>query len=152
MEFPGNHKDAHLGLKQPELAAVNRLLIKNDLPDSDLTEESMAHFLCYGNAASPDGVIGLELYGDDALLRSLVVNENSRKTGCGTILVNAIESLACELGVRNLYLLTTTAEDYFARKGYRLIDRAEVSDGIRASSEFSSLCPSSAAVMRKPLS
>lgn len=148
-----NHpKDAHEALQRPQLDAVRRLLISNDLPDSDLTEASMAHFLCHGSAAAPEGVIGLELYGEDALLRSLVVMEEARQTGCGTILVNAIERLAIELGVRNLYLLTTTAEHYFARRGYKSIERTEVSDSIRASSEFSSLCPDSAAVMRKSLS
>ncbi len=93
----------------------------------------------------------MELYGEDALLRSLVVGESARQTGCGTMLVEAIERMASELGVSNLYLLTTTAEQYFHRRGYSTIDRNLVSDNIRTSSEFSSLCPDSAAVMRKSL-
>ncbi len=137
------------GLQRPRLEAVQTMLRANDLPYSDLTEDSMAHFLCYGSAGSPEGVIGLEVFGEDALLRSLVVNESARQSGSGTNLVNAIENLARELGVRTLYLLTTTAEDYFRRRGFASVDRAMVSDSIRASTEFSSLCPGSAAVMRK---
>jgi len=53
--------------------------------------------------------------------------------------------------VRELYLLTTTAERFFATRGYAGIERERVPDTVRASAEFSALCPASAVVMRKAL-
>jgi len=51
-----------------------------------------------------------------------------------------------------LYLLTTTAETFFVRCGYEVIDRAAVPEEIRATAEFRDLCPASSLCMKKRLS
>jgi amino-acid N-acetyltransferase len=66
-------------------------------------------------------------------------------------LVDALEARARTLGIRTLYLLTTTAEGFFARRGYAPADRATVPDAILATEEFRGICPSTAACMAKPL-
>jgi amino-acid N-acetyltransferase len=48
-----------------------------------------------------------------------------------------------------LYLLTTTAREFFAGRGYRAIDRADAPERIRGTTEFSDLCPASATAMVK---
>jgi amino-acid N-acetyltransferase len=50
---------------------------------------------------------------------------------------------------RALYLLTTTAENYFPAFGFTAIPRDSVPDEIQTTSEFKDICPSSAIVMRR---
>jgi amino-acid N-acetyltransferase len=83
------------------------------------------------------------------LLRSLAVAEAHRKGGCGRALVSHAESWAWRHGVKTLYLLTTTAANFFARTGYEAISRVQAPAPIAATTQFSSLCPSSATLMRK---
>jgi amino-acid N-acetyltransferase len=53
--------------------------------------------------------------------------------------------------VGTLYLLTTTAREFFADRGYAEVERTEPPEAIRATTEFADLCPSTAACMRKRL-
>ena len=69
-------------------------------------------------------------------------------SGAGSRLVEAARRLARDLGVRGVYLLTDSADRFFARHGFAIIDRSEVPAGIRSSVEFASVCPDSAIVMR----
>jgi amino-acid N-acetyltransferase len=95
--------------------------------------------------------VGLEIYGDVALLRSLVVSAAARTQGLGSALVLHAEEYAASHQVRSLYLLTTTAAGYFEHRGYRRSDRSEAPPSIQSTREFSSLCPSSSAFMIKRL-
>jgi len=129
--------------------ALRRLLETQGLPTEDLTEESMRHFLVLRHAGEVNGAVGLELFGDVALLRSLVVDEKFRGRGQGTELTKAAETLANRLGVKALYLLSTSAAPFFSLLGYRRIDREDAPSQIKATTQFSALCPSSAVVMVK---
>jgi len=126
-----------------------RLLEQNNLPTSDLTASTKLFLLEEGNDVL--GTIALEHEGTEGLLRSLCVSEKSRNTGVGQKLVEFIEDYARQQGVENLYLLTTTAANFFSNRGYGVTDRAEVSSFIATTSEFSSVCPSSATVMLKKI-
>ena len=97
------------------------------------------------------GAIGLEQYCDDALLRLAVVDPGVRGAGIGEALVRRVLDHARTRGVRDVYLLTTTAEHYFPRFGFQRIDRQEVPVGVQASVEFREACPASAVAMRRPL-
>ena len=109
-----------------------------------------AFFYC-GPADAPTGLVGLELFGDVALLRSLVVVPAARSSGMGTALVRYAENYARSQGVRTLYLLTTTAEGFFARLGYSHAARDAAPPAIRSTREFAGLCPASSAFMSKQL-
>jgi amino-acid N-acetyltransferase len=61
------------------------------------------------------------------------------------------ERYARSKGVTDLYLLTTTAEGFFERLGYRRVVRENAPEAIRQTKEFSGLCSSSAAFMAKVL-
>ncbi|HUQ09268.1 MAG TPA: arsenic resistance N-acetyltransferase ArsN2 [Steroidobacteraceae bacterium] len=137
---------------KPDLEAAVALLAAAQLPTQDLTERHCEHFFFAGTRASPSGLVGLELYGDVALLRSLVVADSCRNTGDGTRLLSHAEAHARAHGVRALYLLTTTAESFFARRGYARAERTTAPPAIRATREFSGICPSSSAFMSKQLS
>ena len=120
-----------------------------DLPTSDLEPHHFDHFLGCGTADELLGIIGVEIFSSVALLRSLAVAEKARGTGCGKALVTAIENYARERNIQELYLLTTTAKDFFIHLGYSIADRNAAPDDIRHTREFSGICPGSAIFMVK---
>ena len=97
------------------------------------------------------GTIGLEQDGAVGLLRSLSVAEGQRGKGYGEQLVQFLEETAKERGIETLYLLTTTVASFFSKRGYQTISRVEVPQVIQQTSEFASMCPASATVMKKEL-
>jgi amino-acid N-acetyltransferase len=54
-------------------------------------------------------------------------------------------------GIRRLYLLTATTQDFFAKHGYAVVPRGSVPEAIQTSTEFMSLCPASAICLHKRL-
>jgi len=94
------------------------------------------------------GATGIETHEKDGLLRSAAVTPEWQGHGIGRLLAEERLSWARRQGLRAIYLLTTTAAAYFPRMGFIPIGREDVPAGVRASSEFASTCPSSAAVMR----
>ena len=92
---------------------------------------------------------GLELHGEDGLLRSVAVEEDYRRQGLATSLVEAVLQRAQRVGLRSVYLLTTTARDYFVRHGFSDCPREAAPPAIRASWEWTSGCPSTAAFMQR---
>ncbi|HEU4628471.1 MAG TPA: arsenic resistance N-acetyltransferase ArsN2 [Gemmatimonadaceae bacterium] len=139
-----------------DLDAVERLLAAAGLPDAgvaDLFATRAADFVVAEDPAGGEllAVGGLEVCCDDALLRSVAVREDARKLGLGRALVLRLIAEAERRGLRALYLLTMTAEDYFPRFGFARIGRAEVPAAVAATAEFTSACPASAVVMRRGL-
>jgi amino-acid N-acetyltransferase len=121
------------------------------LPTADLTDAHMKDFFYSGPPAAPVGLVGVEMCGDCALLRSLVVTQERRSDGLGSALVAHAENHARARGARALYLLTTTAESFFQRLGYVAAPRESAPVGIRNSREFADICPASSAFMVKHL-
>lgn len=97
------------------------------------------------------GYVGLEGEGRDLLLRSLVVLPDRQARGVGSRVLAAAEIAASDLGAARLHLLTTTAEPFFSRHGYRAANRQTAPETIRRTREFAGLCPSSAAYLTKEL-
>lgn len=134
-----------------DLPAILALLRDADLPYQDLTTAHLADFLVAAGSQHVLGAVGIERYGEKALLRSLVVRPESKFTGLGKQLADAIERHARRTGVDTLYLLTTTAADFFKRRGYEVIERRSAPPELQKTTEFSSLCPSQATCMRRHL-
>ena len=137
--------------ERPPQSSVVALLEAEGLPASDLTETHLEHFFFTGSDGAPSAIVGLEIYGEAALLRSLVVSAAARTQGLGSALVLHAEEYAAARHARSIYLLTTTAEAYFEHRGYRRVDRAQAPASIQSTREFASLCPSSSAFMIKRL-
>jgi len=135
-----------------DLDDVRGLLRACDLPADDLMPAHLNHFLVAGDDGALRGVVGLEPCGDAALLRSLAVAPSHRNEDLGARLVDAIEHRARDDGIRTLYLLTTTAADYFRARGYEPMPRENLPATIQETEEAARLCPSSATCMRKTLS
>jgi amino-acid N-acetyltransferase len=81
----------------------------------------------------------------------VVVEPDARGRGLGTALCAALERRVAERDVTDLYLLTTTAAEFFADRGYERIDRVEAPPAVRATREFDALCSDAAVAMRRPL-
>jgi amino-acid N-acetyltransferase len=94
------------------------------------------------------GCVGLEIYRESALLRSLAVHPDMRKKGLGSRLVDFATGSAKRNGVETLYLLTNTAEEFFKQRGFTLIERELVPDEVRQSIEFTKLCPDAPCFMK----
>lgn len=129
-----------------DLAAVERLLTASKLP-LDGVREALSTFVVAEVGNEIVGVAGLERCRENALLRSVAVGDSWRSHGLGRVLVARLISDADARGIHALYLLTTTAAQYFPRFGFREIGRDEVPDDVRATEEFRSACPASATVM-----
>jgi N-acetylglutamate synthase-like GNAT family acetyltransferase len=133
-------------------AAVRSLLAEARLPVPDLDQAPELTFWVVRDAAGrPIGAIGLERQADVGLLRSLVVAPGRRRHGLGRTLVRTLEEHANATGVAQLVLLTETAEAFFRRLGYAVIDRGTAPPAVAASAEFRTLCPSTAVCMTKRL-
>jgi amino-acid N-acetyltransferase len=95
------------------------------------------------------GCSALEVYEGGALLRSVAVDAEYRGTGVGRELTDAAIQLARRRLVPAIYLLTTTAEPFFRKFDFEIVDRADVPASLLASAEFAHACPSTAIVMRR---
>jgi amino-acid N-acetyltransferase len=118
-----------------DLASVERLLTSVDLTVAGVSEH-LLRFLVAEDAGEIVACAGLEIYGPHALLRSVAVHPRNRNKGLGTFLVTRLVDQARRDGVRFVYLLTTTAEEYFRRLGFGPIGREDVDPALRQSAEF----------------
>jgi N-acetylglutamate synthase-like GNAT family acetyltransferase len=127
---------------------VAALLEREHLPLDDLRQ----HFENAFVARAGDRIVGcsaLEMYEGGALLRSLVVDAEYRGAGVGGGLTDAAIQLARRRLAPAVYLLTTTAERFFPKFRFEVVDRADVPASVLASAEFAHACPSTAIVMRR---
>lgn len=131
-----------------DASAVRAMLSAAELP-LDGVPDDLAHFLVAEREGAVIGAIGLEPYGEAALLRSAVVAISARGSGVGERLVHALLDDARSGGAREVVLLTTTAERWFPRFGFVPIPRDAVPAELRASAEFQGACPDSAVAMHR---
>ena len=133
---------------RPEIEAMLKMA---GLTTEDLTPKMLADFLVARQDGVLVGVIGLERHAKAGLIRSLVVDKSLRGTGLGKRLLFAKEVRARGRGIRQVYLLTTTAEEFFLAQDYRPLDRFDAPFGISHTQQFTTLCPASSTFMTKSL-
>ncbi|HNU87819.1 MAG TPA: arsenic resistance N-acetyltransferase ArsN2 [Ferruginibacter sp.] len=138
-----------IALTEKERQEVFSLLTQQNLPITDIKEDTLLYFLL--DADKVMGTAGLDIFDDCALLRSVSVVADARGKGYGKIMNEQIEKFAKESGISCMYLITHTAKDFFDRQGYCVIDRATAPDAIKQTEQFTGLCPSSAVVMKKTI-
>ncbi|MEO8286029.1 MAG: arsenic resistance N-acetyltransferase ArsN2 [Chloroflexota bacterium] len=133
-----------------DLPAILALLERSGLPTDGFVEQRPYTVVAHEDTVLV-GSAALEIYGSDALLRSVAVDESLRGQGVGKRLTQAALDHALAAGISGIYLLTETAGDFFPRFGFAPVTRADVPAGVRQSVEFTSACPESALVMSKQL-
>ncbi len=129
-----------------DLPAALELLRRALLPEHGV-KDGFGRYLVVRDASRLVGLAGLEQHGAEALLRSVVVDAQYRGEGIGRALLDGAYELARRDGVARLYLLTTTARDWFERAGFSDCPRDQAPKAIRGSWEFQQGCPKSAAFM-----
>jgi amino-acid N-acetyltransferase len=124
-----------------------KLLENNHLPTSDIGD-NVELYTVYDHQ-NLIGTIGLEPFNSEGLLRSVCFDFEAQNKGFGSKILTIFEAQIREKGIKNLYLLTTTAQRFFEKNNYKVISREDVSDAIRQTTEFKGVCPTSAIVMKK---
>lgn len=125
---------------------IVNLLDECKLPHSDIVPGKQ-NFIIAEIDRKIIGCAGFEAYNESGLFRSLGVKPIHREMKIGKDLLSKVIDLSKENNVNQLYLLTTTADVYFKKSGWEVINRNEVPDDILATTEFSSICPSTAICM-----
>jgi amino-acid N-acetyltransferase len=131
-----------------ELDLLREFLRMNQLPSGDLKLTDSLFLTYYDTMDELVGSGGLEFYGDKALLRSLAVKQSIRSQSLGKQIVQDLIQHAKSKDKKEVYLLTTTAYYFFLKFGFAEIKRDVVPNEVKASTEFSQVCPSSARVMK----
>lgn len=132
----------------PELV---KLLQSYALPTEDIDEDLKNFFLLYDKSELVSS-IGFEAFNHDALLRSLAVNDKFKSRAYGVMMTEFLIDYLRKNSFRNIFLLTNTAELFFKKFGFLTIDRNQAPQSIKATKEFSHLCPSTAVCMYLDLS
>lgn len=145
------HPSVTIGPALPaDLPDLEALLRELELPLDGLADH-LGSAVVARRASGPVGCAALEVYGADALLRSVATRSTERGCGLGQALVRAALALAARQGVRRVWLLTTTAERFFPRFGFRRFPREAVPEAMLQSAEFRGACPATAVLMRLDL-
>jgi N-acetylglutamate synthase-like GNAT family acetyltransferase len=134
--------------KPGDAPTIAALLREAGLPHEDFAKH-LAHFVVARRGGVLVGAVGAEVCGPDALLRSLVVARGQRGAGLGDALMRRLEVEAATWGVTRWWLLTTTAEAFFVKRGFRTTARSEAPERITATEEFRGLCPSVAVCLSR---
>ncbi|MEJ2289109.1 MAG: GNAT family N-acetyltransferase [Deinococcales bacterium] len=129
-----------------DMPAILRLLDAARLPKDGLEASHVHLFVAEGARKDglPAGVVGFELVGDAALLRSLAVRHDERGRGLGIGLIRHAQRRAQAAGARTAYALSTTIPELLVRLGFTSASRAELPAAVLASPELKGACPASA--------
>lgn len=143
------------------LREIRHLLEAGGLPVDDLESGDKVFFICHSEGAVSNnnnyaeklaGVIGIEQYGEDALLRSLAVTTDMQGQGVAGKLLAYTENYCQSNGINRLYLLTQTVPRFFRNQGYVDCIRETVPRSISLTEQFRTICPSDAVCLTKTLS
>lgn len=136
--------------EKSETRRIKALLKKADLPYEDI-DLNIQQFIVAQKGAKVIGTVGLEPYGECGLLRSLAVENTFRGQGLGRALVSEMTCQAKTMRVKQLYLLTLTADRFFEKESFKKINRESMPEAIQSTTEFKSICPVSSICMKKEI-
>ncbi|MHA2225816.1 MAG: arsenic resistance N-acetyltransferase ArsN2 [Candidatus Hodarchaeales archaeon] len=134
--------------KNDDLKNVLKLLKEVELTVEGVSDH-FPNFFVMKNGEQIIGCAGIEIYEDVGLLRSIAVHSSFQNEGLGHQLVGTIHDFSIEKGLKEIYLLTETAENFFMKLNYTVIPREKADPRVKQSIEFTSACPASAVCMMK---
>jgi len=143
-------QDLIVPLKRSNISDIEALLERCDLPFSDCSEH-IQNFVGVIKSGNLIAIGALQYEGSVALLRSIAVHPDSRGQGLASAMTHHLVEQARSRELRQLYILTETAETYFSRFGFYSIPREVAPACIQATQQFELLCPASAQLMRLDL-
>lgn len=135
-----------------DLGAIENLLSICLLPHADI-RDGKASFYVAETERGIIGVGGIEDCGDGCgLIRSVAVMPGYRKQHIARQLLQRVLAHGAENDLRQFYLLTGSAPEYFGQIGFVPADRNRAPAGVKASSLFREACAGSATLMHRALS
>jgi N-acetylglutamate synthase-like GNAT family acetyltransferase len=126
------------GARPDDLAAIDALIMAEHLP-AFRTGEFLDTFWVLEREGRLVGCVGLEVYGEAALLRSVITSPELRGRGYGDVLVRKAFEEAQERGVKWLYLFTMDKAPFFARHGFERCTMDDFEPAARECSQYSIL-------------
>ncbi len=139
------------GIRTGEKFDIRELLSQCGLYNMDISDKKLINFLAARWSGEIVGTIGLEIVSNDGLVRSLAISDKFRGQGVAKDLATAIERYARSKGVNTLYLITTTAENFFTKSGYEGIPRESAPDNVKSLDEFQRFTAKTAVCMYKKI-
>lgn len=130
---------------------LSEALTAAGLPTGDLNEAGRSLFAYSTLAGDAVGFGGYELYGEHALLRSIVVPQAQRSHRIGRNLVPLLLYRAFRAGARKAWVLTTTAEPFFTKLGFKVTERSAAPETILSTRQAKDLCPSTAILLSRSI-
>lgn len=131
-----------------EREGLKAALSRAGLPTDDVEDESTL-FWRFERDDVPVGFAGLEVHGQDALLRSIVTLPPLRQSGVGAAMVAKIEVEARARGAQAVYLVTEGDDAFFAKIGYARCEREQVPPAIAMTPLFARLQASATAMVKQ---
>lgn len=145
------HERAPEPARPDDLEAVIALVAAAGLPTLGIADVFPDAYAVVRAGRELVAVAGLEAHGRAGLLRSVAVAPSHRGAGLGRLLVEDRLRAAREQKLEAVYLLTTTAADYFRCLGFGDVARQSAPAELQRSPEFASICPASAVCLaRRP--
>lgn len=127
-------------------AALKAALTEAHLPTDDIEDRGRIFFKAQSSDGRTVGFSGTERCAGDYLLRSVVVLPDRRGEGFGRGVVDA--TLASLDHTGDVFLATTSAAPFFTRIGFSEVQWDSVPAAVLATRQLSSICPSSATIMK----
>jgi amino-acid N-acetyltransferase len=141
---------AYLFATPDDIDDIKHFLSRFRLPTGGV-DPNVQNFLMVKSQSGLLGTLGLEAYGKTGILRSFAVETDARGAGIGREMYFQMLEHARSLGITELYLLTTSAELYFSKRGFEKVERKAAPIALTNSIEFKTACPKSAVCMRLKL-
>ena len=130
---------------------VEALLKQVNLPIEGVCDQFQNYFKIQGESDKIIGCVGVEVYGNMGLLRSVAIHPDFQRKGLGKKLVEGAEEFSKTRALKKIYLLTEGAEEFFSRLGYKTIPREQADPSVQQSLEFTTVCKDSGTCMEKDL-
>lgn len=134
-------------LDKSDLSTINSLLNHYNLITQDI-DLNKQYFLGFKQHQHCIAIGALEYYRPYALIRSVAVSPKEQHKGYAKHICQTLFHHALSEKIIELYLLTETAEEFFSKQGFESIDRNTAPQIIKSTSQFSTLCPDDASVMK----
>ena len=123
------------GARPDDLAAIDALIMAEHLP-AFRTGEFLDTFWVLQGEDRLVGCVGLEVYGEAALLRSVITAPELRGQRYGDVLVRRAFEGAEERGVKRLYLFTMDKAPFFVRHGFERCTMDDFEPAARQCSQY----------------
>lgn len=124
-----------------DFAAIRTLLSDNQLPLIGVAEHIEEFIIA--EQTEVIGVMGALQENRKGLIRSFAVVAALRKNGVGLAILQTMKERLKQQGVKEVYLLTETARDYFKKQGFTEITREEMPQTLLKESGLDQACPCS---------